>query len=168
MSAAPSRPEPGVRMQEKHDGGGQAGPLDVRVWLRMLSCTMTIEKKLRRNFFEQFNTTLPRFDVMASLDRHPGGQTMGQLSRALLVSNGNVTAIVRQLEAQGLVEARPDPEDRRSSIVVLSAAGKAQFDRLAAAHHRWIAEAFAGVQPESQADLHALLAELKASIAGGK
>lgn len=121
---------------------------------------------LRRNFQDQFNTTLPRFDVMASLNRHPDGQTMGQLSRALLVSNGNVTAIVRQLQEQGLVEARADPEDRRSSIVVLSAAGKAQFDQLAAAHHRWIAGVFAEVGVEDQTQLYGLLATLKASIAG--
>jgi DNA-binding MarR family transcriptional regulator len=160
-----SSAEPGAHMLEKHDGAAH-GPLDVRVWLRLLSCSMTIEKMLRRKFAEQFETTLPRFDVMASLDRHPQGQTMGQLSRALLVSNGNVTSIVRQLEEQGYVDTRSDPEDRRSSIVVLSAAGKAQFDRLAAAHHRWIAEAFEGVEPESLAGLHGLLAELKASIAG--
>lgn len=154
-----------VSMPEKLDGGA-SGPMDVRVWLRMLSCSMTIEKMLRRNFQDQFNTTLPRFDVMASLNRHAEGQTMGQLSRALLVSNGNVTAIVRQLQEQGLVEARADPEDRRSSIVVLSAAGKAQFDLLAAAHHGWIAEVFADVGVEDQAQLYGLLATLKASIAG--
>jgi DNA-binding MarR family transcriptional regulator len=151
-------------MQEKHDGG-QAGPLDVRVWLRMLSCTMTIEKQLRRRFTDQYDTTLPRFDVMASLDRHPRGQTMGQLSRALLVSNGNVTAIVRQLQEQGLVETRPDPDDRRSSIARLSEEGKSEFDKLAAAHHAWIGQAFAGLKPQSQGALYELLAEMKASIA---
>lgn len=152
-------------MKEKHEGG-VAGPMDVRVWLRMLSCTMTVEKTLRRNFLEKFNTTLPRFDVMASLDRHARGQTMGQLSRALLVSNGNVTAIVRQLEESGLVERRSDPDDRRSFIVALSAEGKVEFDRLAAAHHNWIAEAFAKVSPTTQTQLYDLLAELKTSIAG--
>lgn len=151
-------------MQEKHDGG-QAGPMDVRVWLRMLSCTMTIEKKLRRRFADQYDTTLPRFDVMASLDRHPKGQTMGQLSRALLVSNGNVTSIVRQLQEQGLVETGPDPDDRRSSIARLSKEGKIEFDKLTAAHHAWIGRAFAGLKPASKAALYDLLAEMKASIA---
>lgn len=151
-------------MQEKH-GGGQSGPLDVRVWLRMLSCTMTIEKQLRRRFADQYQTTLPRFDVMASLERHRNGQTMGQLSRALLVSNGNVTAIVRQLQENGLVDTRPDPDDRRSSIAKLSEEGKIEFDRLAKAHHAWIGQAFAGLKPESQTALYELLAEMKASIA---
>lgn len=149
-------------MREKHGG---AGPMEVRVWLRLLSCAMTVEKQLRRNLIEQFDTTLPRFDVMAALDRHPEGQTMGEVSRALLVSNGNVTAIVRQLEQQGLLTARPDPRDKRSSIVALSPAGKARFDTLAAAHHRWIQEAFAGFPADRQAQLFALLGDLKTSIA---
>lgn len=150
-------------MQEKY-GGAVAGPMEVRVWLRLLSCSMTIEKRLRRNFAEAFDTTLPRFDVMATLNRRPDGQTMSELSRALLVSNGNVTAIVRQLVEQGLVTARPDPDDRRSSIVALSPEGQKQFDELAKAHHRWIAGAFADFPPEKQKQLFALLADLKTSI----
>ncbi len=140
--------------------------MHVRVWLRMLSCTITLEKRLRRNFIEQFNTTLPRFDVLASLDRRPEGQTMGELSQVLLVSNGNVTGIVRQLVEQGLVNSRPDPKDRRSSIVALSPEGKVQFDELAKAHHRWIAEAFANFPANREQELFALLAELRDSIAG--
>jgi DNA-binding MarR family transcriptional regulator len=150
-------------MDEKY--GGAKGPLNVRVWLRLLSCAMTVEKDLRRKFSEQYDTTLPRFDVMAALDRYPGGLTMGRLSRALLVSNGNVTALVRQLHEEGMVDIRPDPEDRRSSIASLSARGRDRFRTLAEAHHRWIAEAFSGLPAESSRDLHRLLAELKTSIA---
>lgn len=145
-------------------GGGEQGPLDVRVWLRLLSCAMTVEKRLRRNFAEQFSTTLPRFDVMAALERAPNGLSMGELSRALLVSNGNVTALVRQLQEDGLITARPDPNDRRSSIVALSEAGEARFSELAQAHHRWIAEAFEGFSHDNRRQLYALLAELKTSI----
>ena len=151
-------------MQEKF-GRTTHGPMDVRVWLRLLSCAMTIEKRLRRNFADEFQTTLPRFDVMAMLDRHPDGQTMGELSRALLVSNGNVTAIVKQLQEQGLVISTLDPEDRRSSIVSLSPAGKAQFDILAQAHHNWIHKAFASFPADKQKQLFQLLADLKTSIA---
>lgn len=150
-------------MQDRY-GQTVDGPMDVRVWLRLLSCAMTIEKRLRRNFADERGTTLPRFDVMATLDRRPEGQTMGELSRALLVSNGNVTAIVRQLEEKGLVTATPDPKDRRSSIVRLSAAGKAEFDVLAQAHHGWIHDAFANVPADKQKQLLDLLADLKTSI----
>lgn len=151
-------------MQEKL-GGETHGPMEVRVWLRLLTCAMLLEKKIRRNFAEQFDTTLPRFDVLASLDRHAEGQTMGELSRALLVSNGNVTSIVRHLQEEGLVVAKADPEDRRSSIVELTPKGKTVFTQLARAHHGWIKDAMKRFPHDKQETLYALLAELKQSLA---
>lgn len=134
------------------------------MWVRLLSCAKIIEKRLRRNFQEQFDTTLPRFDVLASLDRAPEGQNMGALSRALLVSNGNVTSIVRQLQEQGMVVSRPDPNDSRSSIVSLTAQGKAYFGELAIAHHQWVRDALKDFPAASQAQLLLLLTDLKSSL----
>lgn len=142
----------------------RSGQADLRLWVRLLGCAKVIEKRLRRNFQEQFDTTLPRFDVMAALDRVPQGLNMGALSRALLVSNGNVTAIVRQLHEQGLVTSQPDPEDRRSAIVALTPAGKAQFASLAKAHHQWVREALRDFPEDHQEQLVALLTELKSHI----
>lgn len=139
------------------------GPAEVRVWLRLLSVTMLVEKRLRRRFADEFGTTLPRFDVMAALDRQPDGLTMGALSRALLVSNGNVTALVRQLEGEGLVETRAHAADRRSSTAVLTAAGRARFAELADAHHGWVVEAFADLPRGHQDQLYRLLGALKQS-----
>ncbi|UAK26632.1 MarR family transcriptional regulator [Sphingomonas nostoxanthinifaciens] len=138
--------------------------MDVRVWLRLLSCSTIIEKRLRRRFVAQFDTTLPRFDVLAALDRSPEGVAMGALSRALLVSNGNVTALVRQLESDGMVDTRPSTDDRRSSIVALTAQGRSHFAELAAAHHAWIKAMFAGMPGDDLAGLYRLLATLKGSI----
>jgi DNA-binding MarR family transcriptional regulator len=151
-------------IREKHDGA-PAAPMDVRVWLRLLSCSTTIEKRLRRRFTARFDTTLPRFDVLATLERRPEGLTMSELSQALLVSNGNVTALVRQLEGLGLVSSRLDPDDRRSSVVVLTYKGRNHFADLAAAHHGWIEAMFAGMSRSDQAALYRLLAALKQSIA---
>lgn len=151
-------------MQEKHEGAAH-GPLDLRVWIRLLSCVTQMEKRIRRRFVDEFNTTLPRFDVMASLDRYPEGQTMGDLSRSLLVSKGNVTAVVRQLEAQNLIFSTVDPEDRRSAIVSLTEEGQRFFDEMAAAHHGWIQELMAEFSRTRQRELFDLLADLKASIA---
>lgn len=141
-----------------------SGSLDLRMWVRLLGCAKIIEKQLRRNFQEQFDTTLPRFDVMASLDRVPEGRNMGALSRALLVSNGNVTAIVRQLQDQGMVLSRPDPLDGRSAIVSLTPQGKALFATMAAAHHVWVRDALRDFPTERQGQLLALLNDLKSSL----
>lgn len=151
------------RIREKHDGA-LASRLDIKVLLRLLSCSMTIEKRLRRRFIEQFDTTLPRFDVLAALERHDEGITMGELSRSLLVSNGNVTALVRQLESDGLVSSQPAPKDRRRSIVALTPRGRTHFGQLAVAHHGWIAAMFGGVPGRDLAALYDLLAILKGSL----
>ncbi len=144
-----------------------AGSMELRMWIRLLTCAKVGEKRLRRNFEEQFDTTLPRFDVMAALYRAPEGLSMSALSRALLVSNGNVTSIVRQLQAQGLLQSVTDPRDARSAIVSLTKAGRAQFVTLAEAHHQWIAETFCDFPPERMAVLLELLTELRALLSRG-
>ena len=156
-AAAPA----GIR--EKHDGE-LADRASVRLWLRLLSCTMAIEKVVQRRLADEFGTTLPRFDVLAALERRPQGMAMGELSRALLVSNGNVTAIVQKLAGEGLVEISKREADRRSSVVRLTEEGQRHFARLAAAHHDWIDGLLAGLaQPEREV-LYGALGKLKLSL----
>jgi DNA-binding MarR family transcriptional regulator len=150
-----------VSTREKLAG---AGSPELRLWVRLLRCAKIGEKQLRRNFENEFETTLPRFDVMAALYREPEGLSMGRLSKALLVSNGNVTSIVRQLQAQGLILSRPDPQDGRSAIVCLTEEGEKQFKLLAEAHHRWIADIFRDVPPTSIDHLVQGLGELRRII----
>lgn len=151
-------------IREKHDGafGDRSS---VRLWLRLLSCSMVIEKRVKRRLADQFGATLPRFDVLAALDRNPGGMTLGALSRALLVSNGNITGLVQTLQRDGHVLVAPSEADRRASIVTLTPAGRAYFDELAAAHHDWIDAMFAGVGRDERDALYELLGTLKLSIA---
>lgn len=150
-------------IREKHDGA-LGNRSSVRVWLRLLSCTMAIEKEVQRRFAEQ-GMTLPRFDVLAALDRHPEGMTMGALSRALLVSNGNVTQLAQKLVLDGLVEMRTLPSDRRSSIVRLTPDGQSRFAKLADSHHKWVDQMLAGLDFTQRERLYVALGVLKMSIA---
>jgi DNA-binding MarR family transcriptional regulator len=155
-----------LAIPEKHDGA-LADRSSVRLWLRLLSCTITIEKEVQRRFAAR-GATLPRFDVLAALDRHPQGMNMGALSRALLVSNGNATQLVQKLAKEGLVRMRTAPDDRRSSIVRLTPKGRAEFDRLAAAHHDWIDALLGDLDGAGRDDLYRALGELKRAIAKGQ
>ena len=152
-----------AQIREKHDGA-LGDRSSVRVWLRLLSCTMAIEKEVQRRFADQ-DMTLPRFDILAALDRKPDGLPMGALSQALLVSNGNVTQLVQKLARDGLVEINPLPSDRRSSIVRLTAEGQARFNSLAKAHHDWIDRMLAGLDYTQRERLYVALGTLKMSIA---
>ncbi len=127
------------------------------LWLRLLKSTRRIETELRERMRREFATTLPRFDVMAALDRHRGGLKMSALSQELMVSNGNVTGIVDWLVRNGLVERIPKPGDKRVALVRLTRAGRAEFARQAAAHEGWVSDLLAGFGGEEADQLNACL-----------
>lgn len=138
---------------------------DLRIWLRLLACSTLIEGRVRKGLRENFETTLPRFDLMAQLDRAKSGLTMGELSRRLMVSNGNVTGLIDRLAAEGMVERRPDETDRRAQLVRLTDAGKRAFHAMTPAHENWVAHALAALTAAEKAQLLDLLTKLKSALA---
>ncbi len=136
-------------------------PEALRLWLRMLTCTQLVEKQVRSRLREQFDTTLPRFDLMAQLERAPDGLKMSELSRRMMVTGGNVTGITDQLAAEGLVDRSEVEGDRRAYKVCLTARGRKVFQEMARAHEAWIVEAFAGLTERDLASLHRLLGKVK-------
>ena len=133
----------------------------IKLWLRMLACTTRVENIVRQRLRSEFGTTLPRFDLMAQLDREAEGLSMGELSARLMVTGGNVTGIVDQLEGEGLVVREDHPTDRRAFRVRLTAAGRRQFRRMAAVHEAWIVKLFDGWDATQKNQVHGLLATLK-------
>ena len=133
----------------------------LRVWLRLLTCTQVIERVVRQRLRERFGTTLPRFDLMAQLDRHPEGVKMNQLSRLLMVTGGNVTAIVDQLEKEGLVERADQPADRRAFQIHLTRAGERSFAEMAREHEEWVVGLLEGMNRRELDELLRLLARVK-------
>jgi DNA-binding MarR family transcriptional regulator len=89
----------------------------LKLWLRLLACTVRVESTIRGRLRATFGITLPRFDLMAQLERHPDGLRMGELSKRMMVTGGNVTGIADQLERERLVVRVPDPHDGRASMV---------------------------------------------------
>ncbi|HRP75710.1 MAG TPA: MarR family transcriptional regulator [Rhodocyclaceae bacterium] len=137
----------------------------LRLWLRVLACTNIIEADLRTRLRQGFDSTLPRFDLMAQLDRHPKGLRMRDLSKRLMVTGGNVTGLTDKLVEEGLVERRENPKDRRVYTVLLTSAGRRQFRRMAQAHEQWVIELFDGLGSSEKASLFGLLGKLKSHIA---
>jgi len=135
----------------------------LKMWIRLLGVTRSAENRLREYLRVQHETTLPRFDVMAALWRRRDGVTMSELSRLLLVSNGNATAVVDRLEKDGLVARRTSETDRRIVHVALTEAGLRDFEALAEGHEAEVARLFGGL---NEADLDALTDILKRM--GGK
>jgi DNA-binding MarR family transcriptional regulator len=140
----------------------------LRLWLRLLTCTTLIEGEVRSRLRDTFDVTLPRFDLMAQLDKGASGMTLGELSQRMMVSNGNVTGLVERLASQNLIERRPSPTDRRAMLVNLTPEGRKTFRTMARTHEGWIAEIFAGLTRGEIDQLMQLLAKTKAAARKAK
>ncbi len=136
---------------------GVASKARLRLWIRLLRVTRLLDGELRERLRREFDATLPRFDVMAALYRAPEGMIMSEVSRFLLVSNGNVTGIVNRLVGDGLVLRAQRRDDRRTSIVRLTKKGRDRFEEMAAAHESWIDELLGGMTPEEADELSSRL-----------
>jgi DNA-binding MarR family transcriptional regulator len=136
---------------------------ELRLWLRLLTCTTLIEGAVRSRLRERFDVTLPRFDLMAQLDRAPDGMTLSDVSKRMMVSNGNVTGLVERLVESGHLDRRTSESDRRVQVIRLTKTGRAEFRRMAAEHETWIADIFSELTPKDVRELMRLLAKAKGS-----
>lgn len=141
--------------------------LELRLWLRLLSCNNIISAHIRKRLREEFNFTLPRFDVLAQLQRCPQGLRLGELSQRMMVTGGNLTGIVEALAADGYIRREQLPSDRRSVMVRLSKSGERQFAKMAKAHEKWLKELFSAMTSEEIGNMTRDLDTLKKSIRPG-
>jgi DNA-binding MarR family transcriptional regulator len=163
----PRRPvTPGLARLEPRDklGGAPHRTLSLQLWLRLASCATVVEKRLRARFEQEFETTLPRFEVLSVISRHPTGPTMSQLSRWMMVSNGNITTVVNRLINDGLVVRAIDGSDRRVATVRLTRRGRASLTRMEQAQESWVDAMFADLPEGRLAELMTALADLRRSI----
>ncbi|MFH5923651.1 MarR family winged helix-turn-helix transcriptional regulator [Roseomonas xinghualingensis] len=137
---------------------------ELRLWLRMLSCARLIEAEIRRRLRAGFDTTLPRFDFLAQLERAPDGLTPGEISRRMMVTGGNVTGLAARLEEEGLIERRVVREDRRAVTLRLTPQGRREFARQSAAHEQWVAELLKGLSTTDRTSLLRLLDRTRRSV----
>lgn len=137
-----------VLVTKSHDHDASASKARLRLWLKLLKATKHVEAELRENFRTGFDTTLPRFDVMAALYRDEPGLKMSELSSVLRVSNGNVTGIVDRLVEDGILVRIPVDNDRRATTVRLTKAGREQFEAMAASHESWIDSLLDGIEAD--------------------
>jgi DNA-binding MarR family transcriptional regulator len=136
----------------------------LRLWLRLLAATNEMERVLRRRIRAEFGMTLPRFDVLAALDRAPEGLSMSELSRQLMVTNGNTTTLVAALEQDSLVARKVSPNDRRSFSVELTERGRRSFGRMADVHALWVSELLAGIDAADVDQLSRRLHQVRLAI----
>jgi DNA-binding MarR family transcriptional regulator len=145
------------RARNRVNGGEPAaegkGHLELRLWLRMISCSVKMESILGQRLRREFKTSMARFDVLAQLERFADGLSMSELSRRLIVSNGAITGLVDKLVQAGMVTRQEDPNDRRSTIVRLTRKGRDSFLRMARRHEEWVVSILGELSVEAQSEL---------------
>lgn len=142
------------------DHAGETSDLSkarLRAWLQILRVSRLVESELREKMRVEYDSTLPRFDVMAALYRAKDGLRMSALSKLLMVSNGNVTGIVERLVNEGMVSRIAVENDRRALIVKLTPEGRKDFARRALVHEGWVSDLFDGMTAEDAHDLITIL-----------
>ena len=152
-----------LRTADRETAAQAGSHLNLRLWLRVLTCMQLIETLIRARLRTEFDTTLPRFDVLAQLDAARESLTMGELSARLMVTSGSVTGLVDTMQTECLVARRVHPTDRRSTLISMTDQGRALFARMAPAHAGWVDELMAGLEPGEAATLYRLLGKLKQS-----
>ena len=136
----------------------------LRMWVRRVACYHLMEIRLRTELRNGFDTTLPRFDLMSQLYRYPDGLKMRELSRLLMVTCGNITALTDRLIEEDLVRRRDDPNDRRAYAISLTPKGKKLFQKMAVQHERWVSSLLGDFDPSELQQLTDLLGKLKRDI----
>lgn len=155
---------------ENHQDSGYEGrlspkdPANLRLWLRLMTCTKQIEDEIRRRLRTNFDISLARFDYMAQLYRYPQGLKMGELSRYLMVTGGNVTGLTDELAREGLVSRESSPTDRRAWLLRLTPKGKTSFEQMAKQHNQWVTELFEGLNHDTVEQVHQHLGQLRVHL----
>ena len=133
----------------------------LRLWLRLFTTTTMVERVVDSMLKREFGSSLPRFDLLSQLHRAADGLRMGELSARILVTNGNVTWLVTALEREGYVKRKSATDDRRATVVRLTAAGRRHFETMALAHEDLIVSLFRDLSPTERRALHGALGTLK-------
>ena len=149
--------------EKSRDSAAQHSKESLRTWLRMLSCETVIEQQLRTLLRQNFAVTLPQFDVLSELERAGEPMTMSQLSKELMVSNGNVTGVIDRLEKTGFARRVRSEHDRRVQFIELTTKGRKEFDKMATQHERWLGDLLSDLSLTEMGKLQELLLKTRQS-----
>ncbi len=155
---------PRAGRDDYESGVGASDRMELRVWLRLITCFNLLDGAVRQSLHHNHATTLPRFDVLAQLYRASAPMSMSELSRRLMVTNANITGLISRLAREGLVDRKPSPQDRRRQMVELTADGRRLFEAMAEDHRVWLSDMTAELDRDEMGELFRLLGRLKESV----
>lgn len=136
--------------------------LALSMWVKLAKAFGTFNR-LTADDIRKYGLTQPQFGVLESLG-HLGELTLGELSRKQLMSCGNTTVIVDNLEREGLVARSPSKDDRRVIFVHLTPKGRRYFKQIFIQHAEFVAKLASVLSDEEQEGLGRLLKKLGVAL----
>jgi DNA-binding MarR family transcriptional regulator len=121
-------------------------------------------KQMQRDTVGQVGLTPPQYFVLGQLWARDG-RPLGELAEGSYCTPATMTGIVDTLEGKDLVRRAPNPHDRRSLLVTLTAEGRA-MKASAPSPAAIFGNCCEGLAPEEARHLSALLRKLLASLDG--
>ena len=137
---------------------GKKTSLALGMWIKLARAFSTFNR-LSTQDINRYGLTQPQFAALECLG-HCGSLKLRDLSHKMLVSGGNMTVVVDNLEKDGLVQRCDDPNDRRAYNIALTPKGKKLFEETFVQHAEFIARAASVLTEEEQTDLSHLLKKL--------
>ncbi|MCE7979961.1 MAG: MarR family transcriptional regulator [Caldilinea sp. CFX5] len=132
------------------------------LYIKLSRAAESVNQRVNRHL-QDSHLTVSQFGVLEAL-YHLGPMTPGVLCDKILRSTGNLTLVIDNLEKRRLVARTQNPEDRRSTIIELTAAGKALVEEVFPRHVATVVQEMAVLTPEEQSQLAALCRKLGLQI----
>jgi DNA-binding MarR family transcriptional regulator len=131
----------------------------LHAWRQMWYTFLKLQRKIEE-MLDPYGLALSQFEALAKVGMNPG-VIQQDLVKYLLVTKGNVGALVDRLEESALIERRPDPSDRRANRLFLTPAGTAMVTEIFDKHRVLVREMFDPLNSSQRKTLHGLLKELE-------
>src|SRR5580692_11384760 len=139
-----------------------AGPVDddaLQAYRQMAYTYLKLQRRVE-DMLVPYGLALSQFEALAKVGMNPG-VIQQELVKYLLVTKGNVGALVDRLEEAGLIERRPDPADRRANRLCLTPAGTSMVTEIFEKHRVLVKEMFSPLDSAQRKTLRILLKELE-------
>ncbi|MBL1215224.1 MAG: MarR family transcriptional regulator [Ignavibacteriae bacterium] len=141
---------------------GEKANLALDTWVKLARAYSSLNKKSLENI-RAFGLTQPQFGVIEALG-HLGPMKIGVLCAKMLVSGGNMTLVLDNLEKLGLIERVHSKEDRRAIVIQLTKKGDSLFKKIFSNHAVFISELMGVLDEKEQKELGKLLKKLGKGI----
>ncbi len=140
----------------------------ITTWGLVMEASSGVNRHLEQEMQQELGIPLTFFEVLLRLSRSEGdGVSLNALATQVSFSSGGFSRLVDRMEARGLVERRPCPTNRRSTLVAVTTSGRAVLDGAVRVHAAGLRRHLLGaLEPRQVAELAASMRTVRDALQG--